>query len=148
MKEQSRTYLKLRIFETAILNTKWKNCKFRINLCTKNFMCTKNFTYTKLPPYIYQKFTSWKTQRKHVSQTIAIEKFMFRLIFTLWSLRITFFYLQFIHGMFCSDLWETLKETICKWPLNLWWISNKLELRKLENTTKAAAFKSFLHLSY
>ena len=27
-------------------------------------MCTINFTHTKLPPWIYQKFASWKTQRK------------------------------------------------------------------------------------
>ena len=32
----------------------------------------ENFTQTKLPPQIYQKFTSWKMQRKHVNQTTTI----------------------------------------------------------------------------
>ena len=35
---------KLRIFEIVILNTKWKDCKSRKNLLTKNF------TLTKIPP--------------------------------------------------------------------------------------------------
>ena len=34
-----------------------------------------------------------------------------------------------------------------KWPLNLCWISNKT-IMKLGNITKAATFKSFLHLCY
>ena len=39
----------------------------------KNFYVhEQNFTYTNLPLYIYQKFTSWKTQRKHVKQKTAI----------------------------------------------------------------------------
>ena len=59
-------------FEIVILNTKWRDCKSSKNLCTKNFTYTTNFTYTKLPLWICQKFTSWKTQRKHVNQTTAI----------------------------------------------------------------------------
>ena len=34
------------IFEThifVILNTKWKDCKSRKNLCTENFTCTRKF---------------------------------------------------------------------------------------------------------
>ena len=34
-----------------------------------------------------------------------------------------------------------------KWPLNLWWSLNK-SIREVVNITKAATFKSFLHLSY
>ena len=40
-----------------------------------------------------------------------------------------------------------LKETrnsMEKWPLNLWWISNKT-IMEVGNITKAATFKSFLH---
>ena len=43
-----------------------------------------------------------------------------------------------------------LKETrnsFKKWPLNLWFISNK-SIVEVENITKAATFNSFLHLSY
>ena len=44
----------------------------------------------------------------------------------------------------------TLKETrnsLKKWPLNLWWFSHET-IMKVENITKAATFKSFLHLSH
>ena len=34
-----------------------------------------------------------------------------------------------------------------QWPLNIWWISNKA-IMEAGNITKAATFKSFLHLSY
>ena len=34
-----------------------------------------------------------------------------------------------------------------KWPLNLWWISNKT-ITEVGNITKASTFKSFPHLSY
>ena len=34
-----------------------------------------------------------------------------------------------------------------KWPLKLWWISNKT-IMEVGNNAKAATFKSFLHLSY
>ena len=34
-----------------------------------------------------------------------------------------------------------------KWPSNIWWIPNKT-IMEVGNTTKAATFKSFLHLSY
>ena len=43
-----------------------------------------------------------------------------------------------------------LKETrnsFKKWPLNLWWTSNKT-IMEIRNITKTASFKSFLHLSY
>ena len=41
--------MKLRIFEIAILNTKWKDLsKSRKNLCTKNFTCTKKFYVDKI----------------------------------------------------------------------------------------------------
>ena len=45
---------------------------------------------------------------------------------------------------------EALKEThnsFKKWPLNLWWISNKT-IMEVGNITKAATSKSFFHLSY
>ena len=31
------------IFEMVILNTKWKDCESRKNVCTKNFTNTKKF---------------------------------------------------------------------------------------------------------
>ena len=34
-----------------------------------------------------------------------------------------------------------------KWPLNLWWNSNKT-IKEVENITKAVTFKSFHNLSY
>ena len=42
------------------------------NCVQKILPAQKNFTYTKLPPWIYQKFTSWKTQRKQVKQTTTV----------------------------------------------------------------------------
>ena len=42
MKERPRK-CKLRTFEIVILNTKWKDCKSRKNLCTKNFKYMKKF---------------------------------------------------------------------------------------------------------
>ena len=44
----------------------------------------------------------------------------------------------------------TLKETrnsLKKWPLNLWWFSHEI-IMEVKNITKAATFKSFLHLSH
>ena len=48
------------------------------------------------------------------------------------------------------NLTKLLKETrnsFKKWPLNLWWISNKTDTEN-GNITKATTFKSFLYLSY
>ena len=59
-----------------------------------------------------------------------------------WSLS-CLVYLPFID-------WKTLKEmrnSFKKWPLKLWWISNKT-IMEVGNITKVATFKSFLHLSY
>ena len=41
-------------------------------------------------------------------------------------------------------LFRKTRNSLEKWPLNLWWISNKT-LIKVGNFTKAATFKSFLH---
>ena len=41
-------------------------------VCEKFLRTKKKDMYAKLQPYIYQKFTSWKTQRKHEKQTNAI----------------------------------------------------------------------------
>ena len=46
----------------------------------------------------------------------------------------------------CLNLNET-RNSIKKWPLNLWWISNKT-IMEVGNITKAVFFKTFLHLSY
>ena len=49
-----------------------------------------------------------------------------------------------------KGLYINLKEThnlFKKWPLNLWWTTNKTTT-KIGNITKAATFKSFLYLSY
>ena len=47
--------------------------------------------------------------------------------------------------------WGILLNETCNsfknWPLNLWWISNKI-IMEVGNIRKAATFKSFLHLSY
>ena len=54
------------------------------------------------------------------------------------------------HRSFSVDFEKHLKEMrslFKKWPLNLWWISNKTII-EVGNITKAATFKSFLHLSY
>ena len=70
MREQPWT--KVTHFWNIILNTKLKVIKFRENFA-KILRTRKNFMYMKLPPQIYQKFTSWKTQRKNVNQTTAIQ---------------------------------------------------------------------------
>ena len=44
------------------------------------------------------------------------------------------------------DLKET-RNSFKKWPLNLLWPLNK-SIMEIENITKTATFKSFLHLSY
>ena len=49
-----------------------------------------------------------------------------------------------------SFSYRALKETrnsIKKWPLNLWWVSNKAII-EVGNITKSSTFKGFLHLSY
>ena len=50
-----------------------------------------------------------------------------------------------------SSLYRTKKQKtrnlFKKWPLDLWWISNKTIL-EVKNITKAATVKSVLHLSY
>ena len=40
-----------------------------------------------------------------------------------------------------------MRKSFKKWPLNPWWIWNKV-IMEVGNITKAAYFKSFLHLSY
>ena len=42
-----------------------------------------------------------------------------------------------------KETWNSLK----KWPLKLWWTSNKTII-EIGNITKPTIFKSFLHLSY
>ena len=52
---------------------------------------------------------------------------------------------QFVHPQLLL-----LKETcnsLKKWTLNLWWISNKT-IMEVGNITKTATFKSFLYVSY
>ena len=44
-----------------------------------------------------------------------------------------------------SNINKVTRNSFKKWPLNLWWISNKT-LMKVGNITKAATFKSFFHL--
>ena len=49
-----------------------------------------------------------------------------------------------------TSIFLKLKETrnsFKKWPLNLWWISNKTII-EVGNITKATTFESFLYLSY
>ena len=65
---------------------------------------------------------------------------------------------QYLTNLYLTNLYFTnlrriknvLKKTrnsFKKWPLNLWWISNKA-IMEVGNITKAAIFESFLHLSY
>ena len=61
---------------------------------------------------------------------------------------------SFSWGNRCTDLAvhsskrvKEMRNSFKKWPLNPWWISNKT-IMEVGNTTKAAIFKSFLHLSY
>ena len=58
----------------------------------------------------------------------------------LWWICINFF-------VYCTNLLKETRNSFKKWPLNLWWISNKTII-EAGNITKAATFKSFLHLSY
>ena len=64
---------KSRTIEIVILKTKWKDCRPRKKLCTKNFTYTKKFYVHEIAAVNLLKFYSWKTQRKHVNQTTAIE---------------------------------------------------------------------------
>ena len=47
----------------------------------------------------------------------------------------------------CSCSFKGTRNSLKKWPLNLWWISNKT-IMEVGNILKAVTFKSFLHLSY
>ena len=49
--------------------------------------------------------------------------------------------------MISDVIFECFLRSKGEWPLNLWWISNKT-IMEVGNITKAATFKSFLHLSY
>ena len=54
------------------------------------------------------------------------------------------------HRCFSVNFAKFLKETrnsFKKWPLNLWWISNK-NIMEIGNIIKAATFNSFLHQNY
>ena len=58
--------------------------------------------------------------------------------------------LSYVGPSLWYNLNNTLKKThnsFKKWPLKLWWISNKTII-EVEFITKATTFKSFLHLSY
>ena len=95
----------------------------------------------------------------------------------LWHRRFSVNFLEFLRtpflwntsgGCFCLNIFNTKLDYICligwsnsysyralketrnsikKWPLNLWWVSNKAII-EVGNITKAATFKGFLHLSY
>ena len=58
--------------------------------------------------------------------------------------------IYFIESPEFDTFYLNLKETCSpfkKWPLNLWWISDKT-IMEVGSITKAANFKGFLHLSY
>ena len=46
-----------------------------------------------------------------------------------------------------SDGPKETRNSLKKWPLNLWWFSHEI-IMEVENITKAATFKSLLHLSH
>ena len=69
MEEQAIEHM-LRIFKIVILNK--KHCQSRKSCAQEVLRTRKKSSFTKLPPKIYQKFTSRKTQRKYVNQTNAI----------------------------------------------------------------------------
>ena len=46
-----------------------------------------------------------------------------------------------------QNWWKEIRNSFKKWPFNLWSISNKT-IMGLRNITKAATFKSFLHINY
>ena len=61
-----------------------------------------------------------------------------------------FFIESEIFSSFIPVVFSILTETrnsFKKWPLNLWWTSNKT-IMEIGNITKTASFKSFLYLSY
>ena len=57
-----------------------------------------------------------------------------------------FFWLHSLNLILEKCLKEA-RNSFKKWPLNLWWISNKA-IMEVGNITEVAIFKSFLHLSY
>ena len=59
-------------FRNSNFKRKMNKLKIPQKLVYEKFYTHESFTYMKLPPQIYQKFTSWKKQRKHVIQTTAI----------------------------------------------------------------------------
>ena len=62
----------------VILNTKWKDCKSRKNLCTKNFTYTKKFYEHEIAAVnllkIYFLKSAKKTCKTNSRDLIAIEK--------------------------------------------------------------------------
>ena len=50
-------------------------------------------------------------------------------------------------GKCLKDHLKETRNSFKRWPLNLWWISNKTII-EVGNNTNAATFKSFLHKSY
>ena len=55
---------KLRIFEIVILDTKWEDCKFPKNLCTKNFTYTKQFYIQEIATLHLSKIYFLKNTKK------------------------------------------------------------------------------------
>ena len=88
--------------------------------------------------------------KTRIKVTINIEYWTFNR----WSVyhRITVFiyigYLLYLLYILIKSA-VTCKRDILKemWPLDLWWISNKT-IMDVRNITKAATFKSFIHLSH
>ena len=70
---------KLHIFEIVILNTKWKDCKSRKNLCTKNFTYADKFYVHEIVAVNLSKIYFLKKAKKTCKPNnrdikIAIEK--------------------------------------------------------------------------
>ena len=53
----------MRIFELVILKTKWKDCKSRENLRTKNFTYTKKFYFQEIAAVSLSIFISWNAKK-------------------------------------------------------------------------------------
>ena len=62
----------LHTIEIVVLNTKWKDCQSRKNLCTKNFTYTKQFYAHEIAAANLSKIYFLKNAREHVNQTTEI----------------------------------------------------------------------------
>ena len=112
-----------------------------------NQCCRANKIFCKLIAHLQQNYKNQNFQcRKKRFRKIKLVVLDLISLYLMIISVLSLFAATFPPKLFSKLLKET-RNSLKKWPLNLWWISNKT-IMEVRNITKTATFKSFLHLSY